>query len=225
MNRRRRLIFPFLIVLGVAALGLITYIQNANIEQLRSQGKDYQVGTTVVTPPKNGESAYQLAVDSGFQGSVADWLISLVAAPIKGDQGNPGNDGLTAYQVAQKNGYSGSVVAWLSSLQGAPGANAPAITDAQIAAAVTAYCSNGACQGVAGLNGVGTNGTNGENPVLACVTRSNTPPTPPTTEYLAWKYPSEPDSAYRDLYTVPATSVCTSSVDLTTPVVPVGPAS
>ncbi len=209
----RKYIFIALVVLVIGFLIWLTYIQNANIETLRAQGKNYNVGTTVVTPAKDGESAYQIAVDNGFTGSQTDWLLSLVSIPLKGD------NGMTAYQLAVKNGYTGSEVDWLKSLQGT---NAPAITDDQIAQAVASYCQNGVCQGVQGLTGAsGTNGANGENPVLACVIRSNPAPLTTTTKYLDWKYPTEPDTAYRDLYKLPTWAECTTPVDLTTPIIPV----
>lgn len=43
-----------------------------------------------------GKSAYDLAVDAGFTGSVDEWLASL-----KGEQGEKGDVGATGAQVSQ----------------------------------------------------------------------------------------------------------------------------
>lgn len=42
----------------------------------------------VATPGDDGKSAYQVAVDNGFEGSEPEWLVSL-----KGDKGTPGAKG------------------------------------------------------------------------------------------------------------------------------------
>lgn len=51
---------------------------------------------------KNGLSAYELAVQQGFSGSLDDWLLSL--------------QGKSAYQIAVDNGYSGSEKDWTNTL-------------------------------------------------------------------------------------------------------------
>lgn len=63
-----------------------------------------------------GKSAYELAVENGFEGTEQQWLNSL-----KGNQGNPGSEGKSAYQLAVANGYAGTEQQWLSSLKGDPG--------------------------------------------------------------------------------------------------------
>lgn len=60
-----------------------------------------------------GLSAYEIAVQEGFVGSEAAWLLSL--------QGSDGQDGDSAYQVAVNNGFVGNEAAWLASLIGPPG--------------------------------------------------------------------------------------------------------
>lgn len=60
----------------------------------------------------DGKSAYDVAVDNGFEGTAAEWLESLVG------QGEPGD---SAYEVAQENGYIGTVDEWLESLKGEKG--------------------------------------------------------------------------------------------------------
>lgn len=97
----------------------------------------------------DGKSAYQLAVDSGFVGTLNQWILSLKGD--KGDKGDTGNTGLTggtgltgaegksAYQVALDNGFVGTLSAWLASLVGPQGP-----------------------QGIQGIQGIpGNNGTNG----------------------------------------------------------------
>ena len=61
----------------------------------------------------NGESAYQAALQSGFEGTIEEWLGSL--------KGARGNDGQSAYQVALENGFEGSLEEWLVSLKGVKG--------------------------------------------------------------------------------------------------------
>ena len=67
----------------------------------------------------DGKSAYELAVQQGYQGSLDDWLESLRGKD--GAQGSQGVQGLSAYEVAKKNGYSGTESAWLASLKGEKG--------------------------------------------------------------------------------------------------------
>lgn len=67
-------------------------------------------------PP--GKSAYEIAVENGFVGTVEEWLLSL-----KGADGINGIDGISAYQVAVNNGFSGTEAQWLVSLKGANGIN------------------------------------------------------------------------------------------------------
>lgn len=72
-------------------------------------------------PP--GDSAYQLALDEGFVGSIQDWLDSLVGKPGQngsdGTDGSDGEDGASAYQIAVDNGFDGTEEEWLESLKGA----------------------------------------------------------------------------------------------------------
>lgn len=76
----------------------------------------------------DGKSAYQLAVDAGFTGNVAEWL-----AALKGTNGTDGTDGTngtdgvngkSAYQLAVDTGYVGDLSAWLASLKGTDGLSA-----------------------------------------------------------------------------------------------------
>jgi hypothetical protein len=82
-------------------------------------------------PP--GKTAYEVAVDNGFSGTVSEWLASLQGADgAPGADGQPGQDGApgsdgapgeSAYQLAVDNGFSGTEAEWLASLQGADGAD------------------------------------------------------------------------------------------------------
>lgn len=57
-----------------------------------------------------GLSAYELAVQDGYQGTLQEWLKSL--------------EGVDAYEVAKKAGYTGSREEWLKTLIGATGLSA-----------------------------------------------------------------------------------------------------
>ena len=65
----------------------------------------------------NGQSAYELAVDKGYTGTLDEWLEAL-----KGNNGTNGNDGKSAYELAVEKGYSGTLDDWLEDLQGDTGA-------------------------------------------------------------------------------------------------------
>ena len=60
-----------------------------------------------------GHSAYQVAVNEGFEGSPEEWFESL-----RGDKGDTGD---SAYEEAVKNGFEGSEAEWLESLNGLDG--------------------------------------------------------------------------------------------------------
>ena len=66
-----------------------------------------------------GKSAYEVAVDEGFDGTEADWLESLRGKP--GSRGGIGPEGKSAYEIAVKEGFEGDELEWLDSLKGAPG--------------------------------------------------------------------------------------------------------
>lgn len=101
---------------------------------------------------KDGLSAYELAMQNGFKGTLAEWLASL-----KGENGKDGNDGKngtdgvngkdgvdgkngtdgvnghdskngtdgkSAYIIAVEHGFSGTETEWLESLKGADGKDA-----------------------------------------------------------------------------------------------------
>lgn len=75
----------------------------------------------------DGKSAYELAVQEGYSGTLNEWLDSLKGEPghdgTNGTDGTNGVNGLSAFEIAQKEGFSGSEAEWLESLKGEPGAD------------------------------------------------------------------------------------------------------
>jgi hypothetical protein len=70
----------------------------------------------VAANPKgmDGKSAYQIALDHGFEGTEYDWLYSLT--------GDPGRDGLSAYEIAVVYlGFEGTEEDFIASLKGEKG--------------------------------------------------------------------------------------------------------
>lgn len=70
---------------------------------------------------KDGESAYELAVDNGYTGTQLEWLASLAGE--NGKDGLDGTDGKSAYDLAVAKGYTGTESEWLASLVGTAGEN------------------------------------------------------------------------------------------------------
>lgn len=69
-------------------LGIDYFIQNGKDgapAPIAKDGRDGHDGLSI--PGSNGLSAYDLAIQNGFQGTLAQWLDSL---KIKGDNGDPG---------------------------------------------------------------------------------------------------------------------------------------
>ncbi len=63
---------------------------------------------------EDGKSAYELAVEQGYEGTLTEWLESL--------KGKDGLDaGGTAYDIAVSRGYTGTVDEWLAGLNGTDG--------------------------------------------------------------------------------------------------------
>ena len=73
----------------------------------------------------DSKSAYQIAVEQGYQGSESDWLSSLKGdkgnTGAKGNPGQDGADGKSAYAIAVEHGYEDSEDEWLLSLKGEKG--------------------------------------------------------------------------------------------------------
>lgn len=89
------------------------------------------------------------------------------------------------------------------------GSDAIPVTVEQILNAVNSYCSDGRCRGT-----IGPTGAQGENTIMACVIRTVNDV---KGNYVSWKYASEPDAAYRDLYKLATWAECSSPIDLRTP--------
>lgn len=116
-----------IIALMLVAACLLTACQNGK------DGVDGQDGT----PGTPGKSAYEIAVENGFEGDEQAWLESL-----KGQDGKPGKDGedgrdgtpgadgtpgqngtpgKSAYQIAVDYGYTGTEQEWLAQFSGQVG--------------------------------------------------------------------------------------------------------
>ena len=83
---------------------------------------------------ENGLSAFELAVQNGFTGTLIEWLESLKGTDGRdgadgangkdgingadGKNGIDGKNGLSAYEIALKNGFVGTESEWLDSLKG-----------------------------------------------------------------------------------------------------------
>ena len=74
---------------------------------------------------KDGLSAYELAVQNGFTGTLAEWLAFLKGKDgengVDGKNGVNGSDGKSAYIIAMEHGFVGNETEWLESLRGADG--------------------------------------------------------------------------------------------------------
>ena len=66
----------------------------------------------------SGKSAYEIAVDNGYEGTEVEWLRSLA-----------GENGKSAYEIACDNGYTGTEMEWLASLVGESGNNGKSAYD------------------------------------------------------------------------------------------------
>lgn len=90
------------------------------------------------------------------------------------------------------------------------------VSDDQVALAVAKYCASGKCKGdtgEAGANGTngingtnGVDGANGKSPILNCVNIKDNSGN--QTSWVAWKYDTEQDSAYRRMYKIAGDSTC-----------------
>ena len=76
-------------------------------------------GAIHVVGGEKGKSAYEIAVDNGFEGTEEEWLASLQGKD--GQDGVDGKDGKSAYQIAVDEGFDGSEAEWLASLNGKDG--------------------------------------------------------------------------------------------------------
>lgn len=108
-NAKRGLIFLFAAVL---TFGFVACKDNEPVNG--ADGKD----------GKDGRSAYELAVENGYEGTIEEWLASLVGeVGATGKDGANGKDGQSAYALAVEKGYEGTEEEWLASLLGEDGVN------------------------------------------------------------------------------------------------------
>jgi len=201
MKKFRKIIIPILVILFFLFLGWVIYINNITIDKLRSEGKPYVTGVTTV-PAVDGDKG--ATGDTGATGrsptpaeiaqSVADYCATTGTCV--------GQIPTQAVVFAAVSQFCGN-----NACQGVAGLNA---TPADVQLAVTGYCDKGACIGPQGLTGL--KGANGETPQLQCVTRLVTTV---KTNFIAWKLPSQPNTAYIDLYKLPKWAECLNPVDLT----------
>ena len=61
-------------------------------------------GKAIIPDKIYGDSAYEIAVKNGFEGTEVEWLASL--------------NGESSYDIAVKNGFDGTESEWLASLKG-----------------------------------------------------------------------------------------------------------
>ena len=70
-------------------------------------------GSKILAQGMAGKSAYELAVEKGYRGTLDEWLASL--------NGSNGDDGKSAYELSVENGYRGTEEEWLASIKGSAG--------------------------------------------------------------------------------------------------------
>ena len=109
IKKRRNIIFKVITVILVILLMIGI---SAGVETVMHKDDAIPASSTFV----NGLSAYELASEYGYEGSVQDWLDSLT--------------GKSAYEIAVDNGYSGTESEWVSALEAAMNQNAVGIKGA-----------------------------------------------------------------------------------------------
>ena len=68
----------------------------SNLGAVTKQYVDDAVGNVALTPGRDGKSAYQIALEHGFEGSEEEWLASLKGEDgVIGKDGEPGEDGVS----------------------------------------------------------------------------------------------------------------------------------
>ena len=84
-----------------------------DIDELRGQMLTCLAFIAANPKGMDGKSAYDIAVDLGFEGTIEEWYASI--------HGENGEDGKDAYEIACLEGFTGTRKQWLYSLQGEPG--------------------------------------------------------------------------------------------------------
>lgn len=93
----KKIVLTIIMLLLMVGISVIV----ANIVHKTGSGDSVTASANV----ENGLSAYELAVQYGYDGSMQDWLASL--------------SGKSAYEIAVENGYSGTEEDWISALEAA----------------------------------------------------------------------------------------------------------
>lgn len=103
-------------------------LNKANKEDIYTKAEIEEKIATGEFKGKDGLSAYEVAVENGFDGTEEEWLISLKGQDGKngidgkdGQNGQDGTNGKTAYEIAVTNGFEGTEQEWLLSLKGEKG--------------------------------------------------------------------------------------------------------
>lgn len=98
---------------GITSWENLSYFVNAVGVQVLLAEAIEELNTTGIA----GDSAYEVAVNNGFIGTEAEWLLSL-----KGEPGaNSTIPGPSAYELAVDGGFVGTAEEWIESLRGEPG--------------------------------------------------------------------------------------------------------
>ena len=99
---------------GIASITKISTTNNLDTYKISyTDGTSTDFTVANGTNGTNGKSAYELAVEKGYEGDLESWLLTLVGA--KGEQGD------SAYDIAKANGFEGTEEEWLLTLKGEQG--------------------------------------------------------------------------------------------------------
>lgn len=237
INKRQNTIIKVLAILLVLSLAFVAWTGWRIFTQEAGQETVTSGGLTVAKPTNNVKDA-TIDKDGNLTFVYEDGSSRVVGniVGVQGPQGNTGNRGPaptqaeialaivnycadgrcdakkpSADQVATAvyNYCSTGACKGATGDTGSAGANA---TAEQVMAAVTQYCADGRCRGPQGAQGVsGQNGINGRTTVMSCVIRTTNSL---ATQYVAWKYEDEANTAYRDLYKLPTWAQGSDCVDL-----------
>lgn len=193
----KKIWFPAVIVVAFICVSWLVLNNYKLVNELRSEGKQPVSITTPSQDGKDGKNAYQLWLEQGNEGSIADFLATLRGSDGRSLQGRDGRDGIDGKDGVDgrdgKNGLDSTI----------PGMEGRAGKDGR----------PGRDSTVPGPKGdKGESGAAGRSPVLACVVRNlNGLPT----RFVAWKYADAANSTYQDLYKLPAWAECSAPIDLT----------
>jgi hypothetical protein len=203
MKRLKKILLPIIVIAFFLLMGWFIYTNNVTIDKLRSEGKPFVTGVTTI----NGVNGDKGATGDTGRSPTPEEIAQAVANYCATTGACLGQIPTEAVVFAAVSQFCAN-----NACQGTAGLNA---TPADVQLAVNSYCSNGSCIGAQGIAGI--NGTNGESPQLQCVIRLVTDV---STNFIAWKLPSEPNTSYRDLYKLPTWASCISPVDLTVTITP-----